>query len=333
MGLSIWGKTIVDKLASGILKQTVLSSISSTPPAETVTEKIIIDSHSKQILEKLQEIINENKKIREENKNLREHIVLLEKKVDHSQRMISKVEKKLDLASISRIVQDIPIDNPNISSSVQLPLQYTKQNRTSSTQSFQDDKPLEDELNTSQTEKHSINSYQGKPTNHNPSRGSPSNDSPSTKKFSSYSSTLVYITNKRVTGSTKPYSLFVGGFNPQMELKDIRDTIQDQVGIKIIDITSNRINKFNQSVRIDIDVKDKENALSPDTWFKGIVVKPFKQMKKYSWNQYRDNQRNYNYFTSHSYQDNHNNDNDKYNDCDKYDESNNYNTYNGYGKR
>ena len=99
-----------------------------------------------------------------------------------------------------------------------------------------------------------------------------------------------------------------------MELYDIRDAIQNQIGINVIEISSNKVNKFNQSVRLDIDVKDKEIALSPNTWFKGIIVKPFKTKLR------RDTQRiyrNHNNYTDHN----------KYND---YNFNNNdyYNTYN-----
>ena len=58
--------------------------------------------------------------------------------------------------------------------------------------------------------------------------------------------------NNNVTGHTKPFSLFFGGFNTNLDDNDIKSYVEDEIGIKVVGIESNRRNTFNQSYRIDI---------------------------------------------------------------------------------
>ena len=83
-----------------------------------------------------------------------------------------------------------------------------------------------------------------------------------------------------ITGNTKPFSLFVGGFNTALELTDIQEFVEKDLHFKVLRIKSNKINKYNQSVCIDVDINDKLRALDPVNWYEGLIVKPYRLQRR-----------------------------------------------------
>ena len=65
-----------------------------------------------------------------------------------------------------------------------------------------------------------------------------------------------------------------------MDDNDIKSYVEDEVGIKVVGIESNRRNSFNQSYRIDISYSEKNRALDSLTWYQGLIIKPFKKKPK-----------------------------------------------------
>ena len=268
LGLSLWEKQIVNKM-SEILKsppsQNIPSQQLDSPPKSN-----IIDTHSKEILEKLQDITRENLAIRNENKQLKHQIQQMEKKLDT---IISKMSE-----GKSKTYSSLP---PPTSEEI-LPEPFTRINIMENPTTEQHHKNFA--LNT--TDFKTPSSYADmasrKPVNppppsqmqHNHRKTNPITKPKITPIFGDKSPT-----NDTVMGKLKPYSLFIGGFNPNLNTNDIANIIEDTTGIKVIDITQNRANKYNQSVRVDINFKDKEKALSPNTWFQGLIIKPFRHRK------------------------------------------------------
>lgn len=87
-----------------------------------------------------------------------------------------------------------------------------------------------------------------------------------------------------ITGQSKPpkTSLFVGGFNPQLPTNQIKSIIEEDTSIQILGIQPIHNNRHNQSVRIDINVRDKEKAFNANTWIEGLIVKPYRHRSKQS---------------------------------------------------
>ena len=316
IGLSIFEKIIPKRLASDILS---VSSKSSTTSSQ-VQERSVIDTNSKEIIELLHKILDENKMIRKENKKLYEHVESLEKKVD-------SLKGNQQHQQPNQVLSNVPLENqppPNQIQTAILPLD------TQPPKNRAQDRIQRPMVTSNSTRESAPKTSKSTNTKTNVSG-----------EYQSYKSALIYgeraaPPNKKIVGTTKPYSLFVGGLNPQMTLKDIKETVQNQVGIRVIKVVSNKMNNFNQSVRLDIDVKDKVTALLPETWFQGIIVKPFKQSRMHKGNESsnrnttgrydnrKDNHYHTNYFNDeyNYFNDEHNLMNDQYND----------NRFNGYDR-
>ena len=145
-----------------------------------------------------------------------------------------------------------------------------------------------------------------------------------------------------IAGKSRPFSLFVGGLNLALKTEDIRDIIEYDIGLKIVDLQLNRTNSYNKSYRVDIDPIDKQKSLDSNLWFKGLVVKPFRQQRNKSMTSYNtqsqqhnhqnhmnDNHINDNHMNDNHMNDNHMNDNSstQYNHRNNYEKNNNTNYY------
>ena len=114
IGLSIFEKIIPKRLASDILS---VSSKSSTTSSQ-VQERSVIDTNSKEIIELLHKILDENKMIRKENKKLYEHVESLEKKVD-------SLKGNQQHQQPNQVLSNVPLENqppPNQIQTAILPL-------------------------------------------------------------------------------------------------------------------------------------------------------------------------------------------------------------------
>ena len=79
------------------------------------------------------------------------------------------------------------------------------------------------------------------------------------------------------------------GFGRELDTTTVKSIIEKEINLHVIDIQSNRINNYNQSFKIDIDIADKERAFNPDQWFKGLVVKPFRPRRRFPPEERTDN--------------------------------------------
>lgn len=107
--------------------------------------------------------------------------------------------------------------------------------------------------------------------------------STTTSKSSIPYSTVVYggkmSAGKDVTGATKPYSLFVGGFNMELNSEDVKGIVSVETGLRITTVNSIHKNRHNQSFKIDIHPADKHKAFEADRWTEGLVVKPYRNQR------------------------------------------------------
>ena len=91
-----------------------------------------------------------------------------------------------------------------------------------------------------------------------------------------------------IVGKQKPISLFVGGFSLDLSKEDVSHIITNRIGINVLDISQVKRNRYNQSFKIDIDASDKDKSKSTNTWYQGLIVRPFKQRKVTNPNQDRN---------------------------------------------
>ena len=281
MGLAMHENLISNKLAIELLLPQYVK--------ESTVNDIMNSNQSRIIIEKLQELIDINRKVCEDhtemkkkllaseqqNSELKQHILALERKIDsmnqsnNSERQkIGAIISKLQSDSASTAASNPIVPPPNIP-----PISWP------SVPSPPMDPPTKEQqqpCKTKQTEQISV-----------PSRTSVTNTSSSNRRpiFGDKRPTKVNI-----TGTTKPISLFVGGFNPSLQVKDIKNIIEKDIHIKVLRIESNKINKHNQSVRVDINGADKDRAFSEATWFAGLIVKPFRLPRNHSRQETYENQ-------------------------------------------
>ena len=128
----------------------------------------------------------------------------------------------------------------------------------------------------------------------------------------------------------KPFSLFVGGFNLDLSAQDAKELIHQEIGFEVLDISQIKRNNYNQSFRVDIASSNKELALDPNSWFEGLIVKPYRSVNSNSY-YHTTNQNRYHQHHSrdnHRYQDqskkNHLNRNGHFNDSKPFDDNNRF---------
>ena len=94
---------------------------------------------------------------------------------------------------------------------------------------------------------------------------------------------------------TRPYSLFVGGFDLRLSKEETKRIIENEMNITVLDITQIRRNNYNQSFKVDINFFDKEKSFESNRWFEGLVVKPYRQPRKDANRNHTDDFIPYNY--------------------------------------
>eukprot|EP00111_Clytia_hemisphaerica_P021816 TCONS_00064141-protein len=259
LGKSIHENRIASGLASKILKDKVANN------PKTVEPDIQPIPEDATILQKLQAIIAFNAKLVTQNKELKLQMSELEKDNTFLREHLISVEAKLDtLISSNTLKQQHTIaEDPIVPIAQQQPPgeQHDNDKR-------HDDQPAQNAR--------SDNKSHHKQTNEN-------------HKKQLQNKNVVYggksHIGKNVSGVTRPYSLFVGGFDLRLSPEETKNIITNDMDIKVLDIHLNRKNGYNQSFRVNIDILDKSKAFEPDRWYKGLVVKPFRQPREPKANQ------------------------------------------------
>ena len=269
LGYSIINNRIQDRLASEIL-----SSTNRPLNGETSSTSNVIDTNSQQILSKLQTLIDSNNKIVQENRDLKDRVTSLENVVSNLTRAIQQLSPRQDVRPKPASYADI----------------FKSPTSTRKTDNIKTNRPADDTPNPST-----------KPSNTNhtaPSPNLPTDKAdkktplkPSNPNQNKKPTTIFgdrKATNTRpITGRHRPFSLFVGGLDPNLSTNDIKQHIERDIGLRVIAVTSNRISSYNQSVKLDINAEDKEFALDSSTWYKGMIVKPFK-IRRNEYNPFQD---------------------------------------------
>eukprot|EP00111_Clytia_hemisphaerica_P011686 TCONS_00034328-protein len=110
-----------------------------------------------------------------------------------------------------------------------------------------------------------------------------------------------------IIGNRKLFSLFVGGFNLDLSTQDAKELIHQEIGLEVLDISQIKRNSHNQSFRVDIASSSRELALDPNSWFEGLIVKPYRPANSKPYlNYHTTNQNRYQQHhsrDSHRYQD------------------------------
>ena len=88
------------------------------------------------------------------------------------------------------------------------------------------------------------------------------------------------LATKPIIGNPKPCQLFVGGFDPNVNLKDIKNTIELDTGIKVLHKKINKCDQYHKSVMIVISAMDRLKAFKPETWCQGLIVRPFRSRSR-----------------------------------------------------
>ena len=302
LGLSIQENQITNKLASDIIKpqqqhhqqQPNTEEINHLNGLNDVT---IIDDNNKTIIEKLIELTKQNSQLVKENMNLSKRVISVEAKIDrilanlptHQQHQLTPMPIQTPQHRLQTELFNLAAD-PEINNESSKNQNYNlpaKSNQTRS--SYRDITALQDH-NTSQ---------QHKPA-------APSKNQISQHKQSSPPKSVVYggrQNNKtNITGKTKPFSLFIGGFHLDLDKESVKSFIEREAHIQVIDIELNRKNKYNQSFKVDINTHDKQRASDPSNWVEGLVIKSYRIRKtinnqnqlSYRQHQYQNDRNNYN---------------------------------------
>ena len=263
LGLSVHENQIVTKLASKIFKTTNSYDINKMDNTQ-----LTLDNTS--ILQKLQDILEHNSKLVTQNLELKKHLIEIEKDNNCLKEHILQIEAKLDTYFKISTDRPSPIPTPNdIDRSIKAlnpqpnvadwPIESVRPQPSS--QDAIGNQKHTDDISFQRDETAIVNASHTKKEN--------------PKKLVVYGGKA--STGKNISGATRPYSLFVGGFDLRLTEEEAGDIISHDIGIQVINIFSNRRNDYNQSFRVDIDVTDKHKAFESDRWYRGLVVKPFRQ--------------------------------------------------------
>ena len=267
LGLSIFEDTITVKLASDILK----------PPY--IQYPAVIDSQSAQILEKLQALILSSEKLHKDNKELKDHVSKLEQKAVETNKLVEELKEELNnlkTTKLERIQQSSntpkheklptakpqPINDQPTHHPLDGPTPYTPAPKTYS--QIMSDLPVDASILESPN-------Y--------PKSDQSKSKSPPPRKNIIFGGKKTSKTQTPVIGNPKPFSLFVGGFHPNLNINDIKKTIEKEVGISVIGVELNKANHYNKSVKVDINFRDKAKALNESAWLEGLIVKPYRRRR------------------------------------------------------
>ena len=353
ISLSIWEKCIVGKLALDILKPSSFQQqqVGITAPPQAP----ILDSHSKQILEKLHQIIDSNTIIQHENKELKLQIQNLQKKIDHliDNQCIctttSQQQQQKQHMPITILPQETPLQETsnNEKSQSQMPAEIQVIDRfkypsipnppNSSASEHQQPNMPQNIPGTSPsyasitskppTIQNSRTNSTSKPTttqipqtSTQRTQATPKNKSDSRKNVVFGSKATGASSSKKVVAPSRPLSLFIGGFSLDMNQEEIKNYIENEANIQVLNIELNKVNGFNKSYKVDINIKDKDKAFDPTYWHQGIIIKLYRQRINTNHNSQKNTQK---YNTR--------NNTDEYKDNDDYDDDNDY--YNNSNKQ
>lgn len=286
MGLSIHENKICSELSNEIFKP----ALQQKQPEQQ--KQNIIDTNSTKILEAMNKLAKTLDIIQKENKDMKNKIDSLHKKVDRQNETIEKLRDQLQNHSTKQIsitptppptplnpplLPQIPFLPPIIPPSTGRAYANSVVNNLNRQQPPpQKDQTQQRELQLPQIEK-----------------SSPST-TPTTRRnqpiFGNRKS------NPNITGPSKPLSLFIGGFNLNLSPENAKKEITDNLGINVIELTPYRTNKYNKSFKVDINPRDKNKAFSSDSWYEGMIVRPFRAHKSQVSQQIANQENGYDYF-------------------------------------
>jgi len=299
MGLSLHEDTIITKLASEFFK----------PGPEVNNKCTILDSHSALILEKLQEVLDTNSTLRKENADLRNHLKNIENKLDkimasNSNRgTLNLHHQHTTMSNNNKPNHNTdPLSSTNLSNSKQThPLHPPSHNLTRNDH-LKPPKRLYNVVAAQKVEQHKASMLHCETTE----KQDQNQAKEESAKNKVTNKTVIYggkrANKNNITGTSKPFSLFVGGFDPNLDISSVRQFVEKETGLTVVNIESNRVNKYNQSFKIDINAADKAKAFHSDRWFEGLVVKPYRTPR--TTNRYNENYNNkYNIYEDLRYDD------------------------------
>ena len=83
---------------------------------------------------------------------------------------------------------------------------------------------------------------------------------------------------KRMAGGriVRDFSLFVGGINNNIGPDEISNYLVEELGITPIAVEINKVNNYNRSYKITVQMKDKDIMFTPTNWEENIIIKPFR---------------------------------------------------------
>ena len=259
-----------------VITNRLAKKLFNTTPSNPASSQEIPDNAT--ILQKLQEVLELNTKITTQYKDLQNHLTNVERDNTLLKQHVAKIERKLD---------ELLLKDNSVKSCVPSPplnVQPQEDVRVTIPSIF---KP-----NISPSFSNIVQS------------GTKSNDASKKKvSFSKKTPTInrkvVYggksNAGKNVSGVTRPYSLFVGGFDLRLSKEETKRIIENEMNITVLDITQIRRNNYNQSFKVDINFFDKEKSFESNRWFEGLVVKPYRQPRKDANRNHTDDFIPYNY--------------------------------------
>ena len=315
LGLSIQENQITNKLASEILKhQQQQPNTEEMNHQNKQNESPIFDTNNKTIIELLIQLTRQNSQLQKENYNLKDRVINIEAKLDRILATMPQAELTPVLPSTPTYHQhpanEQTIGNPSNNGADPDEETITHKPKITPSASYRDIALRSKFLPPKQTT----------PTNQKSSHQN---------KQASPSKSVIYgdrrNTKTDITGRTKPFSLFIGGFHIDLDENSVKSFIEKEADIQVIDIKTNRRNKYNQSFKVDINVHDKPKAFDSSNWVEGLIIKPYRTRRN-SDNKNYNNYNHLNYYqqpNDHHHNDQYHNYNDQYqNSNDQYQNSN-----------
>ena len=72
------------------------------------------------------------------------------------------------------------------------------------------------------------------------------------------------------------FSLFIGGVSNEFSADDLNEYITNELHIKPVSISINRINPNNRSFKVTVPRVNKDDMFKPQNWEESIIIKPFR---------------------------------------------------------
>ena len=257
MGLSILEDKVVLKLSSEIFKH---SNQQQQTAGSTVYQNVI-DSNSKELLLKINELISIVNTVNKENRELKSLVLSLERKID-KQIIPAAAERRVEQQpqrqqSYANVAAEAPNSllmkhhNNHLSSSRSSLIATNRlQPVRQTTSSFitSNDTDTSENPNKEQPSATILTPHQKSSPNQTSKIDTKSAET--NRHFSQLKQTPIYgkrQSSSNIAGQSKPFSLFVGGLNIALKTDDVWDIIEKDVGLKIVNLQLNRTNSYNKS--------------------------------------------------------------------------------------